>query len=83
MSRDISNLIRHAADGWIPPLQKLDEREMKVHSKGDILSHPQAAGARWSFENIIQQYPEALAVETEGEGRGLTVYLSPFFSFFF
>ena len=83
VSRDIGNLIRHATDGWIPPLEKSDEREVKVHSECDILSHPQAAGVGWSFEDIIQQYPEALAVETEGEGRGLPVYLSPFFYLFF
>ena len=78
VSRNIGNLIRHAADGWIPPLKKSDERKVEVHREGDILSHPQAAGVGWSFEDIIQQYPEALAADTEGEGRGLTVFLSPF-----
>ena len=77
VSRDISNLIRYAADGWIAPLEKSDEREVKVHSESDILSHPQAAGVGWSFEDIIQQHPEALAVETEGEGESLIIFLSP------
>ena len=76
VSRDIGKLIRHAADGWIPPLEtESDEREVKVHSEGDILSYPQAAGVGRSFEDIIQQCPEAFAVETEGEGESLIIFL--------
>ena len=75
VSRDIGKLIRYAADGWIPPLEKSDEREVKVHSEGDILSYPQAGGVGWSFEDIIQQYSEALAVDTEGEGESLIIFL--------
>ena len=63
-SRNISHLIRHAADGWNAPLEDPDIREVKVHCNGDILSRPETIS-----EEIIQKYPEAIAVEMEGEGE--------------
>ena len=69
VSRRIGNIIRHAADGWVAPLENPDEREVKVHCEGVVLSVPLAASFGWRHEDIIQQYPDAIAVETEGEGR--------------
>ena len=63
-SRDIGNLIRHAADGWEAPLENPDAWEVRVHCNGDVLSRPEGVG-----EDIIQRCPEALAVEMEGEGQ--------------
>ena len=68
VSRDIGNLIRHVADGWKAPLENPDVWEVSVHN-GDVLSQPQAASFGWHHEGIIQKYPEAIAVETEGEGK--------------
>ncbi|XP_022804465.1 protein NLRC3-like isoform X1 [Stylophora pistillata] len=64
-SRDIGNLIRYAADGWRAPLKDPKAREVKVNRDGTVLSIP------WSqerSEDILQQHPEAIAVEMEGEG---------------
>lgn len=63
-SRDIGNLIRHAADGWEAPLENPDVREVRVHCDGDVLSRPEGLG-----EDILQRCPEAIAVEMEGEGQ--------------
>ena len=69
VSRNIGNLIRSVADGWEAPLENPDVLEVRVHSDGDVLSQPLAASFGWRHENITQQYPEAIAVETEGEGE--------------
>ncbi|KAL9979395.1 hypothetical protein ACROYT_G017054 [Oculina patagonica] len=62
-SRDIGTLIRHAADGWNAPLSNPNAMEVRVHCDGAVLSSPEVIS-----EEIGQQYPEAIAVETEGEG---------------
>ncbi|XP_078366813.1 uncharacterized protein LOC144650899 isoform X3 [Oculina patagonica] len=62
-SRDIGTLIRHAADGWKAPLSNPDAMEVRVHCDGAVLSSPEVIS-----EDLIQQYPEAIAVDTEGEG---------------
>lgn len=63
VSRNVSNLIRHAADGWQAPLENPDALEVRVHSDGDVLSRPEGVG-----EDITQRCPETIAVEMEGEG---------------
>ena len=63
-SRDIGNLIRHAADGWEAPLEHPNAWEVRVHCVGDLLSRPEGVG-----EDIIQRCPETIAVEMEGEGQ--------------
>ncbi len=62
-SRDIGTLIRHAADGWNAPLANPDALEVRIHCDGEVLSCPEVIS-----EDLIQQYSEAIAVETEGEG---------------
>lgn len=63
-SRDVSNLIRHAADGWKPPLENPDALGVRVHCNGDVLSRPDGVG-----KDFIQRWPDATAVEMEGEGK--------------
>lgn len=69
VSRDIGYIITNVADGWHAPLEKPDEWEVKVHRDGNVLSQSLAASFGWRHEDIIQKYPEAIAVETEGEGK--------------
>ena len=52
--------------GWKAPLKHPDEWEIKVHCNGDILS--QSLREKCQNANICEQYPEAIAIETEGEG---------------
>ena len=80
VSRDIGNIIRNVADGWQAPLEDPDVLDVSVHC-GDVLSQPQVSKFRWRHEDIIQDYPEAIAVDTEGEGKVLLIiFLSTFLS---
>jgi len=62
-SRDVSNLIRHAADGWQAPLENPGALEVRVHCDSDLLSWPEGVS-----EDINPRCAEAIAVEMEGEG---------------
>ncbi len=62
VSRDIGTLIRHAADGWNPPLANPDARKVRVHCDGEVLIRPEAVG------EDIQRCPKALEVDLEGRG---------------
>ncbi|KAL9965325.1 hypothetical protein ACROYT_G029112 [Oculina patagonica] len=66
--RDIGNLIKHIADGWTAPLENPDEQEVRVHCDGVVLSIQKDDSGGWQYEEIIQRYPEATAVEMEGRG---------------
>ena len=72
--RDVGNLIRNIADGWKAPLEKPDEREVRVHCDGVILSIQKSDGG-WPYQEIIQRYPEAMAVEKEGGGKNFSPLL--------
>ncbi|XP_068679880.1 NLR family CARD domain-containing protein 3-like [Montipora foliosa] len=69
VSRHVSDLVRDAPHGWVAPLENPDELEVEVHCDGDILSQTQAAMC-----DLHLQYPEAIAVETEGEGVFAAAY---------
>ncbi|XP_068738356.1 nucleotide-binding oligomerization domain-containing protein 2-like isoform X2 [Montipora capricornis] len=72
VSRRMSDLVRDAPYGWVAPLENPDELEVEVHCDGDILSQTQAA--RCGCADLHLQYPEAIAVETEGEGVFAAAY---------
>ena len=65
-SRLLVNLVRDAPYGWVAPLKNPDEWEIEVHCDGDILS--QSLSEKCQNVNICEQYPGAVAIETEGEG---------------
>ena len=73
--RDVGNLIRYIADGWKVPLEKPNQREVRVHSDGVFLSIQKSDG-EWPYERIIQEYPEATAVEMEGGGKNFSPLLN-------
>ncbi|XP_015750102.1 PREDICTED: uncharacterized protein LOC107329963 [Acropora digitifera] len=68
----LGSLARDAPYGWEAPLKRPDEREIKVHCNGDILS--QSLREKCQNVNICEQYPEAIAIETEGEGVYAAAY---------
>ncbi|XP_068733206.1 NLR family CARD domain-containing protein 4-like isoform X2 [Montipora capricornis] len=72
VSRHLGSLVRDAHCGWIAPLENRDELEVKVHCDSDILSQTQAVKCGW--DDLHFQYPEAIAVETEGEGVFAAAY---------
>ncbi|XP_044184738.1 uncharacterized protein LOC122964874 [Acropora millepora] len=72
VSRHVSDLVRDAPYGWVAPVENPDELEVEVHCDGDILSQTQTA--RFGCADLHLQYPEAIAVETEGEGVFAAAY---------
>ncbi|XP_067018473.1 uncharacterized protein [Acropora muricata] len=68
----LGNLVRDASYGWDAPLKNPEEWEVKVHCSGDILS--QSLTEKCQNVNICEQYPMAVAIETEGEGVYAAAY---------
>ena len=62
----LGSLALDAPNGWVAPLENPGELELKVHSSGDILSQSLTKTCR--DYDICEQYPEAIAIETEGRG---------------
>ena len=65
-SPHLGSLAQDAPYGWEAPLKHPDEREITVHCNGDILSL--SLREKCQSMNICEEYPEAIAIETEGEG---------------
>ena len=59
-------LIQDAPYGWVAPLKNPGELEIKVHCDGDILSR--SLTEKCQYDDICEQYPGAVAIETEAEG---------------
>ena len=68
VSRRFLQLIRHVADGWEAPLKNPEVREVKVHCDSEILSGPEKVGADGRRDELAHLYPQAIALEMEGEG---------------
>ena len=70
-SKSISQLIPCAAFGWKPPLKnpELEHEEVKVHSNGEILSGPEEIASVSRRNELVQLYPNAIAVEMDGDGE--------------
>ncbi|XP_044164923.1 uncharacterized protein LOC122948898 [Acropora millepora] len=68
----LGNLAQDAPYGWKAPLKHPDEREITVHCNGDILSL--SPREKCQSMNICEEYPEAIAIETEGEGVYAAAY---------
>lgn len=76
VSRRFLQLIRHVADGWKAPLKIPEEREVKVHRDGEFLSGPEKVCADWRSEELVRSYPQAMAIEMEGEGKQWLIFIS-------
>ena len=68
VSRDITELIECASYGWNPPLENPKERKVEVLC-GEVLSGTEVVQAEWRREELVKSFPEAIAIETEGEGK--------------
>ena len=78
VGRDIAGLIRHAADAWIAPLKNMEARNVKVHCSGEFLSGPEEIDSNRRREELVQLYPNAIAVEMDGQGRIIMEVLSDY-----
>ena len=66
VSPRIGRLVKDAAYGWAPPLENPGESEVNIHPSGDILSL--SLTLKRQYDDICQEYPGAVAIETEGKG---------------
>lgn len=65
-SSRLGDLARDVTNKWVAPLQNPDALEVKVHYGGNILK--QSLTADCTYDDLLELYPEAIAVETESEG---------------
>ncbi|XP_044165140.1 uncharacterized protein LOC114973480 [Acropora millepora] len=68
----LGNFVRDAPYGWDVPLKNPDEWEVNIHCDGNILS--QSMREKCRYDDICEQYPGAVAIETEGEGVYAAAY---------
>ena len=66
VGRLFGSLVRDAPNGWVAPLENLDELKVEVHCTGDILSCSLLNTC--GNDDICAKYPGAIAIETEGTG---------------
>ena len=69
VSAKIRCLIKSAADGWRPPLKDPEARDVKVHRNAEILSGVELVNSPNECEQLLDQFPEAIAIELEGQGE--------------
>ena len=63
-------LIPNAGDGWNAPLTDPKALKVKIH-RGDFLSVP---GVIDNNETLIKRFPQAIAMELEGQGKNIVTY---------
>ena len=67
----VLQLMFNAGDGWQPPLKDPEAREFKIHLS-TILSGPvEVIDSPKHCKALIDRFPEAVAMEEEGEGKFL------------
>ena len=76
VSRRFLDLIKDSAHGWEAPLKNPEDREIKVHSNGELLSGPEVVTAEFRRKELAERYPQAMAIDTEGEGENISLNFS-------
>ena len=64
----LSKVMLRAGDGWKPPLKDPTALEVEVR-RGAFLSGPEIVTDRKRCEALIERFPDAVAIEGEGEGK--------------
>ena len=70
----LSKLILSAGEGWKPPLKDPGALEVKIH-RGTFLSGPEVINNHKRCNALIERFPEAVAIEREGEGKFLGQFM--------
>ena len=74
VARDILHLVKHANDGWIPPLRSPEDHKVQVCCDGEILSGTDPISAK---RQCMSDSIKAVAFEKGGGGKIIRlVYLS-------
>ena len=66
VGRGIMQLVKHADDGWIPPLRSPEVHEVQVCCDGEIISGTDPLSAKWQ---CMSDSTKAVAFEKGGEGK--------------
>ena len=69
VSKNVGDNIKYAADGWKPPLKDPESREVNVHRDAEVLTGPELENSPKESEELLEQFPEAIAIESEGQGE--------------
>ena len=65
----LADLIRSAGEGWKAPLKDPGQLEVEVHRDGEFLSGPEVVDSKERRDQLINRFPDAIAIEMEGEGK--------------
>ena len=68
VSRKFGSLIKSAADGWKAPLKDPDAQNVIVHCDAEILTGVEVVNSSQECKRLRRQFPEAIAIEQEGQG---------------
>ena len=68
-SKRFLDLIKDSALGWEAPLENSEDREVKIHSSGELLSVPEVINTELRRKQLAETFPLAVAVDTEAEGN--------------
>ena len=68
-SKRFLDLIKDAALGWEAPLKNSEDREVKIHSSGELLSVPEVISVEWRRKQLAETFPQAVAIDSEAEGN--------------
>ena len=69
LERNLLSLIKNADDGWKAPLR--GSWEVKVWKDGVYLSGPEKIESRERRKELVQRFPDAIAIEKEGQGENV------------
>ena len=68
-SKRFLDLIKDSALGWEAPLENSEDREVKIHSSGELLSVPEVINAESRRKQLAEAFPQAVAIDSEAEGN--------------
>ena len=68
-------LIPNAGDGWKAPLKDPKALDVKIH-RGEFLSVPGVIDNNECCETLIKRFPQAVAMELEGQGKHTVTQIS-------
>ena len=78
VSKRFMDVIKNCAEGWQAPLKNPGEQKVQVHTDAEFLSGLEQVRAKWRRDQLAKTNPQAMAIESEGEGE-LTVFKLPVF----
>ena len=81
MNKKLNDISHHVAAGWRPPLK--DKKQQGNVITGSLLSGPMLVNDGKERDRLLQAYPDAIAIEMEGEGLLHFMSLSDKFDPFF